>query len=48
MKTKKIPRIPYKGVPFVSNLFRKRIETSTQFASLNENSVILDVGCKDG
>jgi len=32
----------------VSNLFRKRIEISTQFASLNDNSVILDVGCKDG
>ena len=48
MKTKKIAKIPYKGIPFVSNLFRKRIEASTQFASLNENSVILDVGCKDG
>ncbi len=48
MKTKKISKIPYKGIPFVSNLFRKRIEASTQFASLNKNSVILDVGCKDG
>ena len=48
MKTKKIAKIPYKGIPFISNLFRKRIEASMQFASLNENSVILDVGCKDG
>ena len=48
MKTEKITKIPYRGIPFVSNLFRKRIEISTQFASLNDNSIILDVGCKDG
>ncbi len=48
MITEKTSKIPYKGIPMVSNLFRKRIEISTQFASLNDNSVILDVGCKDG
>ncbi len=48
MITEKTSKIPYKGIPMVSNLFRKRIEISTQFASLNDSSVILDVGCKDG
>jgi len=45
---KKIDKIPYKGIPIVSNLFRKRIEISKKFASLKDNSIILDVGCKDG
>ncbi len=48
MKSEKIRKMPYKRIPFVSNLFRRRIEISTQFASLNDNSVILDVGCRDG
>ena len=48
MKSEKILKMPYKRIPFVSNLFRRRIEISTQFASLNDNSVILDVGCREG
>ena len=47
-KTEKIPTMPYKGIPIVSNLFRKRVDVSLKFASLKDDSTILDVGCKDG
>ena len=48
IKTEKTPKMPYKGIPVVSNLFRKRIDVSIKFASLEDNIKILDVGCKDG
>ena len=38
MKTeKKTAKMPYKGIPVVTNLFQKRIETSIKFAALEEN-----------
>jgi len=43
-----IPKMPYEGKPCVSNLFKKRIETAIDFASLSNNFAILDAGCKDG
>lgn len=48
MKTEKINKMPYVGIPLVSNLFKNRINVSIQFASLNDNSIILDVGSNDG
>jgi len=45
---KKIVKMPYNGIPFVSNLFRKRIENSEKFADIKDDSIILDVGCNDG
>jgi len=41
-------RMPYKGKLLVSNIFRKRIDTSLKLASLKDNFVILDIGCRDG
>jgi len=40
--------MPYKGIPIVSNLFQKRVDFSIKFASIFDNTKILDVGCKDG
>jgi len=41
--------IPYeKKIPFVSNLFKNRIKTSIKFAELKKDSIILDVGSRDG
>jgi len=41
-------RMPYEGKALVSNLFRKRIETSLKFALLKDDFVILDIGSRDG
>ena len=48
VNTEKMPKMPYMGIPLISNLFRNRIRIATQFASLTDNSVILDVGCFGG
>jgi ubiquinone/menaquinone biosynthesis C-methylase UbiE len=34
--------------PFVKNLFFKRIQTATNFAEINDRSIILDLGCNIG
>ena len=45
-----LPRImPYeKKISLVSNLFKNRIKTSIKFAGLKKNSIILDVGSREG
>jgi len=41
--------MPYeKKIPFVSNLYEKRIKIAMKFAQLKDNSVILDVGSREG
>jgi len=48
-KSKKLPQMPYeKKIPFVSNLYEKRIKIAMKFAQLKDNSVILDVGSREG
>ena len=41
--------MPYENsFPFVSGIFRKRLETSMKLGSINYNSIILDIGCFKG
>jgi len=41
--------MPYKSsLSLVSGIFRKRLAISMKLASINENSVILDIGCFKG
>jgi len=43
------PQMPYdRKIPLVSNLFKKRITIAIKFAKLKDNSVILDVGSREG
>jgi len=38
----------YKKTPFVSGIFRDRIKTALELASIKDGTVVLDVGCADG
>ena len=38
----------YKKTPFVSDIFRNRVKTALELASIKDSSVVLDVGCADG
>jgi len=38
----------YKKTPFVSDMFRDRVKTALELASIKDSSVVLDVGCADG
>jgi len=40
--------INYKNTPFVSDMFRDRVKTALELASIKDSSVVLDVGCADG
>jgi len=43
------PQMPYeRKIPLVSNLYKNRITTAIKFAGLKDDSVILDVGSRDG
>lgn len=40
---------PYtQKILFVTNLFKNRIETAIKFGSINDKSIILDIGCESG
>jgi len=38
----------FSQIPLIRNLFRNRVETALTFASLNDDSVLLDIGCHSG
>lgn len=40
--------IYYQNRPLISNLFRNRIKTAIELSSINDDSVILDIGCDTG
>lgn len=44
-----LPQMPYEmKTPLVSNLYKNRIKIAIKFAQLKDDSVILDVGSRDG
>lgn len=44
-----LPQMPYEmKIPLVSNLYKNRIKIAIKFAQLKDDSVILDVGSRDG